>query len=251
MIEISAADTYKNQECANALFGRWDTRNTGFSEALIEYVDEVNVDKRWTHKEGKLQAIWSDVLDPWVPFDREAVLSYKNVKESGLGRKFSEVERALSLLETIADRPGRRGDSWAKPSGGGRELDQIAIDGEGNLVLIEIKDASTSAGSAAIFYAPLQLLQYVHEWRHAFGWLSVSKDLQKLIEARQEVGLMPSGLPELTGGIRAAVCFGEDKRSDEVKRRFYEALGVVNAHLPPNVRPIETWSYGKDGPQPL
>ena len=157
----------------------------------------------------------------------------------------------MSLLETIADRPGRRGESWAKPSGGGRELDQLAIDGEGNLVLIEIKDATTSAGSAAIFYAPLQLLQYVHEWRHAFGWLSVSKDLQKLIEARQEVGLMPSALPELTGGIRAAVCFGEDKRSEEVMRRFYEALGVVNAHLPPNVQPIETWSYGNDGPQPL
>jgi len=31
----------------------------------------------------------------------------------------------------------------------------------------------------------------------------------------------------------------------------YEVFGVVNAHLPSNVQPVETWSYGPEGPQPL
>ena len=33
-------------------------------------------------------------------------------------------------------------------------------------------------------------------------------------------GITPSGLPELTGGIRAAVCFGKGDPSPEVMRRF-------------------------------
>ena len=176
-VDIFADSAYKSQDCSENLFGNWSVGDIRFLDALNDYIDRVNVNKRHTNREGKIQTTWSRVLDPWIPFDREGVLSYKNEEQSKYGRKFEEVERALSLLMAIAERPGRKGVSWAKPSGGGRELDQLAIDSEGNLVLIEVKDASANSG--AIFYAPLQLLQYVHEWRHAFGWLSVSRDLQE------------------------------------------------------------------------
>ena len=75
-------------------------------------------------------------------------------------------------------------------------------------------------------------------------------DLQNLIDARQRLGLTPQlseRAGELSGGIRAAICFGSDERSEEVKRRFYEALGIVNAHLPQGVRPIETWKFEQGG----
>ncbi len=245
-VEVFADNAYKKYH--EGLFRTWRPHEKVFGQFLDDYLDRVEIADRYTKKEGKLQADWSQVTDPWVPFDREAVLSYRHLDKGARGMNFSEVESARVILRAIASRPGRRAQSWAEPKDKlGNELDQLAVDGEGNLVLIEIKDASASP--AQVFYSPLQLLQYIHEWRRAFGWLSISQSLQELINARKELGLMPAEVPPLTGGIRAAVCFGADTRSEEVKRRYYEALGVVNAHLPAHVLPVETWSYGdKNGP---
>ena len=46
--------------------------------------------------------------------------------------------------------------------------------------------------------------------------------------------------------IRAAMGFGADRRSAEVKRRYAEVLRIVNQHLPPEVPPIETWIIEQD-----
>ena len=240
-ITVRAHNSYREQGCESGLFREWTAGETGFEEALQDYLDNVEVRGRATDKEGRLQAIWSRVSEPWVPFDREAVLAYQDTEQRKERRTFTQVESARSILQRIAKfRPARRGEQWAGPQGTGGKLDQLAVDSEGNLVLIEIKHAATSSGD--IYYAPLQLLQYIHEWRGALEWLSIWRQLQEMIDARVELGLTLS-TPRLTGGIRAAVCIGEDVRSDEVKRRFYEALGVVNAHLPPGVQPVETWKY--------
>ena len=252
-IQVSAHDTYQTQgEPSKDLFRDWTAQEAGFEDALTRYLEHVEVADRYTAKEGRIQAAWSRVTWPWTPFDREAVLNYANEQEAEESRKFPQVESARSLLSTIAvARPGRGGKQWQEPaSGGGSELDQLAVDDEGNLVLVEFKHAARGGNPSQIYYAPLQLLQYVHEWRRALGWLSVWRDLQNLIEARQKIGLTPQ-LPKLklTGRIRGAICFGIDERSEEVKRRFYEALGIVNAHLPQGVRPIETWKF-KEGGKP-
>ena len=246
-VKIDAHTTYQKDH--EEFFRNWNTDETDFATSLEHYLANVNIPSRLVEKEGKLQADWSRVIEPWVPFDREAVVSYAHIERESRSITFSAVESAKSILKDIALRPGRDGKPWAKPKGRqGNELDQLAVDEEGNLVLIEIKDAG--AGSAQVFYAPLQLLQYIHEWRRAFGWLSVSRALQELIDTRVALGLMPE-VPPLTGGIRAAVCFGKDTRSKEVKRRYYEALGVINAHLPAHVLPVETWSCVKGKPQSL
>ena len=247
-VKIDAHATYQKDH--EEFFRDWNIGETDFTISLERYLNNVNIPSRLFEKEGKLQADWSRMIEPWVPFDREAVLSYAHIDSESRSITFSAVESARSILKDIAlRRPGRDGKPWAEPKGHqGNELDQLAVDKEGNLVLIEIKDAG--AGSAQVFYAPLQLLQYIHEWRRAFGWLSVSRALQELIDTRVALGLMPE-VPPLTGGIRAAVCFGEDTRSEEVKRRYYEALGVINAHLPAHVLPVETWSYVMGKPQSL
>ena len=136
-------------------------------------------------------------------------------------------------------------DQWAKPSKGGKELDQLAVDPAGRLVLIELKDGSKRS---EVYYAPFQLLQYVWEWHAALG--AVWSDLQKLIGARVALGLAPQDAPRLNGGIRAVVGFGRDTRSDEVKRRYRKVLDVANEHLPPGVGPIETWEITDTWPTP-
>ena len=252
-IRFSAHDTYKEQKCSKDLFRSWSVDDAHLEEPLRYYLENVEVNNIHTDNEGKIQEEWSRIGKhenrPWIPFDREAVLKYGETNK----QVFTQVESARAILTNIAGfRPSRYGKQWREPKeSGGNELDQLAIDDKGNLVIIEIKDAS--AKPEQVFYAPLQLLQYIHEWHNALRWLSVWRDLQKLIDARVRLGLT-SGINgvSLTGGIRAAICFGEDSRSDEVKRRFYEALGVANAHLPPNVSPVETWSYSsKSGPRSL
>ena len=237
-VSVSAHQTYSRQDCAKTILRRWHTDETEeFRQALDSYLDSVRVSKRHTGTEGAVQSIWSRVVYPWVPFDRESVLSYATGEESTAPR-FKQVEQAHSELEAIA-----KSQKWAMPRAAGGEVDQLAVDPEGRLVIAELKDASASP--APVFYTPFQLLHYVWEWHNALE--AVRSGLQELLDARVELGLTPNPVPRLTGGLRAGVCFGSDGRSDEVKDRYDRVLGVVNQHLPPLVPPLETWTH-EEGP---
>jgi hypothetical protein len=173
-------------------------------------------------------------MEPWIPFDREAVLSYESKRDSEERRKFEQVDKARARIVVTSQNASR---PWARPSEKrGGELDQIAVDSKGNLVLVELKHASASE----VYFAPLQLLQYVWEWHNAFD--AVRSSLQKLLDARVSLGLTPACPPRITGGIRAAIGFGVDCRSKEIRRRYEIVLKDVNAFLPPSVPQIETWS---------
>ena len=152
-------------------------------------------------------------------------LAYESTAHRERAKPLSEVEDARAELIHMAHQDrAAHGRSWEKPSPLKKhnELDQLAVDPQGRLVLIELKDGSSSS-LASVFYAPFQLLQCVWEWCAALG--AVRTDLQRLIKARVELGLMPQGTPRLTGSIRAVVGFGSGAqsgaaRSDEVKRRY-------------------------------
>ncbi len=251
-VKISAAKTYEDHDDKN-FFRDWYVGETGFQDCLNDYLNIVigNVARTWIAKEGRVQAIWAQVAmphGPWTPFDREAVLDFSKLqnakKKAEKFRKFSEVGDAQSRLE-------RMGKRWSKLPKPGVKPDQLAIDGDGNLILVENKYAGKRYDSSKLYYTPLQLLQYIHEWNKALERSSVWDSLQELIDIKMDLGLSRDIGKRLTGGIRAVICFGEDERSDEVKRRFCEVLNVVNEHLPPNVQSVETWGYSKNGPQPL
>ena len=256
---IESHGRYAGQPCASGLFrpGRtravnrgnylrdeWEVGEPGFAQALDTFLSGVGVAPRQT-KEGAVQARWSRNGEPWIVFDKEAALEYPPVPERRrhLSELFREpVEEARRELSALAlsrrSLPSRR-DHWAMPSDpkDSLKLDQLAVDRDGNLVLLEIKDASGS--SSKVCYAAFQLLQNVWEWHFALD--AVRHSLQELLDMRVELGLTPADPPPVTGGIRAAVGFGDDDRSKEVKRRYTEVLGIANMHLPPGVPAIETW----------
>lgn len=255
---VESHRTYVSQPCASRLFrpertkrstqdyrrDTWSVGELGLAEALDTFLTEVRVAPRQT-KEGAIQARWSRIGEPWIVIDKEAALAYPSEaeRERQLKKAFHpSVEEARSELRALAlarrSLPKRR-EYWAMPPDpkDSLKLDQLAVDPEGNLVLVEIKNASGS--SAKVYYAPFQLLQNVWEWHRALE--AVRDSLQKLLDVRVDLGLTTSAAPPLTGGIRAAVGFGEDGRSDEVRRRYAEVLAVANAHLPAGVASIETW----------
>lgn len=240
MLHVTAEKTYTTQSCAGDLFREWDTQEPGFEKTLKDYLDNVAVAEAQTGREGGIQARWSRVTEPWLPFDRDAVLAYESETKKEEALEFKKVDEAYVQLGAIVASkrklPSRK-DHWAKLSKKKKsnEIDQIAVDPEGRLVIVELKDASASD----VYYAPLQLLQYVWEWHNALG--TVRSSLQRLLDARVALGLTSANVPRITGGIRAAIGFGEDDRSEEVRHRYERVLAVVNAHLPSGVSPIETW----------
>lgn len=240
IVVTARSAAYRNQPCSEGLFRRWGAAEPGFTEALDAYLRGVRVGKRWTGGEGAVQQQWARVREPWIPFDREGVLDYEDygsAADAKTARKFCEVKAAYAKVSAIAT-----GHGWKQPSKTGGEIDQLAIDSKGRLVLVELK-----RGNSDDYYAPLQLLQYVWEWHSALA--NVRAGLQAVIDARVDLGLVAPEVPRLTQGIRAAVGLGPDARSDEVKRRYEKVLGIVNQRLPPGVDPIETWEYTDGGPR--
>lgn len=227
-VKLTAHRTYTSQPCAKGLFKTWRAGEPGFGQALAAYLHGVQVGPRWTKAEGAIQMQWSRVREPWVPVDREVVL-----ERQAQATAFPEVRSALANLKTIAT-----SNKWEAPKAGSVELDQLAVDSRGRLVLIELKDASKRTGD--MYYAPFQLLQYVWVWYDALD--AVRDGVQALIDARFDVGLTPR-VPRLSGGLRPVIGFGRDDRSPEVKRRYDVVLKVVNKHLPRGVPKVETWEH--------
>ena len=181
-----------------------------------------------------MQSAWAAVSSPWIPFDREAVIGYPDGAARGSGRQFEAEKEARRAVATLAAEA-----AWAAlPEGKvAAELDQLAVDPLGRLVLIELKDSAASADS--VYYAPLQLLQYIYEWSSALSELR--EGLDRLLQARTELGLTPRAAPPLLGGLRPVIAFGADRRSAEVRRRFEAVRAVVNRHLPESASAIEVW----------
>ena len=176
-VKLTAHRTYTSQPCAKGLFKTWRAGEPGFGQALAAYLHGVQVGPRWTKAEGAIQMQWSRVREPWVPVDREVVL-----ERQAQATAFPEVRSALANLKTIAT-----SNKWEAPKAGSVELDQLAVDSRGRLVLIELKDASKRTGD--MYYAPFQLLQYVWVWYDALD--AVRDGVQALIDARFDVGLTP------------------------------------------------------------
>ena len=240
-LTVTADEKYKSTPFSEGIFGRWTLNENGFEEALFDYLSGVDVSGSLTLGEGDIQLRWSRVTEPWVPFDREAVLSYADYargEERNNATRFGKVNEARAELEK---------SGWAKLPRRGRELDQLAVDPVGRLVLLELKDGSKN--DAEVYYSPLQLLQYIWEWHTALE--AVRADLQSVIDARVAVKLTPRNVPHLTGGIRPVVGFGLETPNGDTKLHYEEVLGVINQHLPDGVEPIETWAFTNSGPTRL
>ena len=243
-LKIYAHGKYTGQLRAKniGLFRRWADDEQGLSEAIEAYLGSVYVNPSFTTGESVVQSLWSRVTDPWVPFDREAVLNYESTEHRGKSKMFTAVEAACESIQAVAEHSG-----WKELRWGARKVDELAIDPEGRLVLIELKDAE--ANGDRLYYVPFQLLQYLWEWHGALEY--VQTDLQESLAARATFGLMPAAVCTLNGSMRAAIGFGPDKRTAEVKRRYDIVLEIANDHLPPGVAPMETWEYADNGPRRL
>jgi hypothetical protein len=235
-VQVSAGSGYRSQDCAVLLSSSWrvDEPQPVLRERLDHYLAHVSVSPKWAAGEYAVQASWT-VRAPWLPFDREGVLGYP----SRLAKTNARDVPAVRAARAEAGRPRVVGHY-------GAEVDQLAIDPAGHLVLIELKDAGRVGNQDSVVDAPLQLLQYLHEWANALD--TVRDQIARVVRARIEVGLSPPETPTLTGGIRPVLAFGTAHPKSSARGRLDAVRDVANRHLPIGTSPIELWAMDHGGP---
>ena len=109
------------------LFRRWADGKHGLSESIEAYLGSVYVNPSFITGEGVVESLWSRGTDPWVPFDREAVLNYKSTEDREKSKKFPAVEADFESIQAVG-----KDSRWKELKSGGRKVDQLAIDPEGS-----------------------------------------------------------------------------------------------------------------------
>lgn len=247
---VSANKTYMSQECAIKLMGAWEIEKNkplDFKEALNNYLNNVQVEPKYWGKEGRIQVVWEqrcgrnyDANVPWMIIDREVVIGYDSDSE----KNAVSIDVINSIIEKINFK------SWAKlkfkrPN----ELDLLGISKNGEkLILLEVKDATTNSNN--IYYAPMQLLYYVLEWQNALNsneCLGILKDINKLIEAKKEIGFLPGKGPLVSevgvDGVLPLLVVEQMMWSEEVKKRFKMVLEIINEETDGILNDLQIWEY--------
>ena len=102
---VNTYKTYRKKDCVQDLFHSWTNTQVNkfqFAKTLNTYLKGVTVARRWIDREGSVQSLWSRRGEPWVPFDREAELSYKSTEHRTTATWFYRVDQACDKLAAIA-----------------------------------------------------------------------------------------------------------------------------------------------------
>ena len=172
--------------------------------------------------EGAVQAmLCAHGGDTFRVIDREAVLNFAstNVRE--------DVYRELRdpLVQALADSGG---NAWWKPPSPGGEVDLLAVDSEGRVLVIEVKPANSLTG---ITWAPLQVAFYARLFRR---WAEEARHdavdiLEAMLQQRVSLGLEERGGIPLKDPVEfvPVIAIEDPPRSHDALKR----LGLVRDRL--------------------
>jgi len=198
-----------------------------FKNELIELISKISGDgklKKYYSKEGFHQnelsrkyGINGDADSDFVIIDKEVVPSYKNEAEqkkieSPIQEKYLNWKREIQAIK-----PYEQGNKSF-----GNELDFLALDKGGNVMLIEFKHGTNTAG---IYWSSLQVGVY-HDIFSRLDKKEFEQSIFQMLKQKQEIGLIhpnwiaPKGIKE----IIPVVMISEFDENGEAKKRFDEVL---------------------------
>jgi hypothetical protein len=189
-----AAEKYKNM--AVNLFGS-KTLTDNFQsdiEDLITKIDNDHLFDRYykNKKEGYFQNVLSRKYgicgtedDKFVIIDKESVIGYNNQKEKDkllipIQQQYKQLQRDISCHN-----PTRYGSDLSKKAIG-NELDFLALDREGNILLIEYKHGANTSG---IYLSPLQIGLY-YDIFAMYPRKELEQAIDEMLEQKQKIGLI-------------------------------------------------------------
>jgi hypothetical protein len=234
IVKLDGANAYK--QIANNLYGNRNISDN-FCDELSRLVKDVSADLRFDRyfnnkKEGYFQnelsrkfGICGKPEDDFVIVDKEAVISYDDRQEKEY--KFGKIRSVYKKLQGELSRSNakRFGKNLAEKAIG-NELDFLALDRQGNLLLIEYKHGTSTAG---IYLSPLQIGMY-YDLFSQLSRTELEKSVSEMIEQRKRIGLINSSweMPEIKDVVPVLIISEYNVRSS-AKIKYHEVMDFVRA----------------------
>lgn len=237
IIKIDGAKAYKT--ILPELYGEKDI-SYNFKIEIEDILNAVETDTKFDRyynnkKEGYYQNILSrkygicgDENDEFVIIDKEAVVGFSNQKEKDIAfnkiqPKYKQFQQDLSIKDSKKYGKNRE----KKPVGD--ELDFLALDKEGNILLIEYKHGKNTSG---IYLSPIQIGMYYDIFTSV-----PRKDLEnavfEMLDQKQKIGLINPKWPTPAHikDIIPVLIISEYNYKSSAKARFDEILSFSKKQL--------------------
>jgi len=234
MIKLDGDDAYK--KISMGLYGLRKT-SEDFSAELTKLISAVSNDSKFDRyynnkKEGYFQTELSRQFgicrkpdDDFVVIDKEAVIGYENKDEKeevygNIRKSYKILQRDISLKDE--KRYGRELDKKAI----GNELDFLALDKQGNLLLIEYKHGSNTSG---IYLSPLQIGMYFDLFNQ-LPRAELEKSVFEMLEQKKRIGLINPkwNAPDIKGIVPVLIISEYNDRSS-AKTKYQEIMAFLRA----------------------
>ncbi len=193
-IKIDAADSYK--KLTADIYGV-KSLSHNFKSDLDKLLSIVGKDKKFdryynNRKEGFYQnelsrkfGICGSQSDDFVIIDKEAVVGYADTAEKN--KIYGVIRKGYKELQTtISNKDAKRYGKDLAEKSIGNELDFIALDKEGNILLIEYKHGNNTSG---IYLSPLQIGMY-YDLFTALPIEKLQQAVYEMLEQKKKIGLI-------------------------------------------------------------
>ena len=240
IVKLDGAKAYKN--ILPKLYGEKST-SIIFKKDLEHLVNVVSKDEKFDRyyknkKEGYYQSILSRKYGicgnknvDFVVVDKEAVVGYLNQKEKDtefhkFQPRYKQLQKDISLKNS--KRYGKNNDKKSV----GNELDFLALDKNGNILLIEYKHGTNTSG---IYLSPIQIGMYYDIFSNL-----PRKDLEnavfEMLIQKQKLGLICPNwvIPEKIKDIIPVLIISEYNYKSSAKIKFDEILTFSRKQLGSN-----------------
>lgn len=177
--------------------------------------------------------------DDFVILDKEAVVGYLNQKEkekhyAQLQKRYNEILAYLSKTDSK-----RFGKKLEKKSFG-NELDFIALDKKGNILLIEYKHGTNNSG---IFLSPLQIGMYVDMFSD-LPQKEFFKVIEEMFEQKKMMGLINSDWEKPKFKKIIPVLIISNYKKSTSKDKFKDVLAISREKLGNNfLKDLKCYKY--------
>ncbi len=257
IVKLDGAEAYK--KIANNLYGNKNV-SENFCDELSRLVKEVSTNAKFDRyynnkKEGYFQnelsrkfGICGELGDDFAIVDKEAVIGYENLQEKE--NKFGKIQPVYKELQGELSRKyaKRFGKNLAKKAIG-NELDFLALDKQGNLLLIEYKHGGSTSG---IYLSPLQIGMY-YDLFLQIKLPELAKSVNEMIDQRKKIGLINSQwkTPEIKKVVPILIISEYNVRSI-AKIKYQEVMDFVRIKKGSSfLADIKTYNYtSEDGLRP-
>ncbi len=233
IVKLDGANAYK--DISPNLYGK-KLITENFSSELEKLVQKVSSNLKFNRyyknkKEGYYQnklsrkfGICGKPNDEFVIIDKEAVIGHTNEKEKDqifgkLQSGYKQLQKEISKKDS--ERYGKDLDKKAI----GNELDFLALDIHGNILLIEYKHGTNTAG---IYLSPLQIGMYYDIFRK-FPKKELENAVYEMIQQKKKIGLINKdwNTPENISGIIPVLIISEYNDRSSAKTKYQEILDFV------------------------